>query len=164
MKTCEYGVYNPYTDEVEPCGNIVEGSTEMCASHNAFFRKLKKQNEKSISKRAQMIEKQKAKNSIPRKKPNAVSEKRKEINEEYFKLVEQFKKDNPECKANVNDFCTKHTDHPHHKRGRTGDNLMDVATWFPVCASCHSYIEAHPKEAKEKGWSESRLATEPKTI
>jgi len=104
-------------------------------------------------------EKRKALLSKPKKvyaKPNKVSEKRKEINKEYFILVEQFKKDNPHCKAKVNEYCTERTDDPHHMRGR-GDYLLVVETWLPVCRSCHSYIEAHPQEAKEKGWSESRL-------
>lgn len=163
MKTCEYGVYNSETDEVEPCCNLVEGNTDMCASHNAFFRKLKKQNEKAISKRKQTIQKAKIKASVPRKAPNKVSEKRKELNVEYFKLVEQFKKDNPECKAKVNEYCTKATEDIHHRKGRN-TFLLDVSTFLPVCRSCHNYIEAHPKEAKEKGWSESRLATIKQTI
>lgn len=67
MKTCEYGVYNPTIDEIEPCGNLCEGSTDMCASHNAFFRKLEKQNLKAQEKRNTLIAKQREKAKQPRK-------------------------------------------------------------------------------------------------
>lgn len=152
MNTCSW-LY----DNDEPCGNLVEGRTNFCASHNKTLRKEKQQEEKAIEKRNSLIEKARQKNKEPRKMPNKVSDKRKELNKEYFKLVEQFKKDNPECKIKANEFCTTKTDDPHHKRGR-GVYLMDVSTWIPCCRSCHVYAESHPLEAKEKGWSMSRLA------
>lgn len=127
------------------------------------FRKQETESKKQLEKRKSLIQKAQSRNLEPRKKINPVSPKREELNKEYFKLVEQFKKDNPECKAKVNEYCTKETDDPHHMRGR-GNYLLDVGTWLPVCRSCHSYLEAHPKEAKEKGLSESRLATIKQTI
>lgn len=147
--TCEYEGCESYATRPD---------SKLCGTHQTSLRKLEKDLKKAIDKRTIQAQKQKAKSKEPRKLPSKVSEKRKELNEEYFKLVEQFKKDNPECKAKVNEYCTKLTDDPHHSKGR-GIYLLDVSTWVPVCRSCHSYIEAHPKEAKEKGWSESRLAT-----
>lgn len=55
----------------------------------------------------------------------------------------------------------------HHKKGRKGyadkwallrgiTLLHDQRHWLPVCDQCHTYIETHPDEAKEKGWSETR--------
>lgn len=144
----------------EECGERCEGNTPFCGSHNRFLRKEKELAEKALAKKASLLSK--PKKVYP--KPNKVSDKRKELNKEYFKLVEQFKKDNPECKAKVNEYCTEQTDDPHHRKGR-GKHLLSVETWLPVCRSCHDYIEAHPLEAKEKGWSESRLAkTEPHKI
>lgn len=146
MNTCAY----PH----EQCNKPTEGRTFYCASHNRLIRKEAEVAVKNEQKRKQIL----SQPTAPRAKPNKVSEKRKETNKEYFKLVEQFKKDNPECKAKVNEYCTKTTTDPHHRNGR-GSRLLDVSTWLPVCRSCHNYIEAHPKEAKEKGWSSSRLAT-----
>lgn len=97
--------------------------------------------------------------STPRKiysPPKKVSDKRKELNHEYFKLVEQFKRDNPKCVVRLGG-CTDTTDDPHHKRGR-GAYLLDVSTWLPVCRNCHIWITDNSKEAMEKGLIESRLA------
>jgi hypothetical protein len=35
-----------------------------------------------------------------------------------------------------------------------------MSTWLGVCASCHEYIELHPNEAKELGFSVNRLDKE----
>jgi len=45
----------------------------------------------------------------------------------------------------------------HHRAGRVGAMLLDEKYWLPVSAKGHVYIEMHPKEAKERGWSVSRL-------
>lgn len=152
--TCKYDLCENWTRR--PDGDY-------CGTHERCISKETENENKLLEKRAKLIEKAKNKNQEPRKLPNKVSPKREELNKEYFKLVEQFKKDNPECKANVNEYCTKTTDDPHHKKGR-GKFLLDVSSWLPVCRSCHQFLEQHPKEAKEKGWSESRLATEPHKI
>ncbi|HEY3527253.1 MAG TPA: hypothetical protein VGK47_13730 [Nitrososphaeraceae archaeon] len=158
MNTCSW-----IMDDETECGELCEGRTPFCGSHNRQLRKESENKKKALQKRADQIAKQKERAKEPRKMPNKVSPKREELNKEYFKLVEQFKKDNPLCKANVNEYCTKDTDDPHHKRGR-GIYLLEVSTWLPVCRSCHSFITSHPKEAIEKGWSESRLATIKPTI
>lgn len=141
------------------CQNITEGSTDFCSSCNRRHRKIASERKKEAEKRELLN----AKSKPWYPKPKKVSDKRKELNKEYFKLVEQFKKDNPECKGKCNEYCTKNTNDPHHKRGR-GKYLLDVTTWLPVCRNCHDYIGQHTAEAYDKGWSESRLATENKTI
>lgn len=158
MNTCSW-----IMDDETECGERCEGRTPFCGSHNRQLRKERDNEAKAQEKRKQLIEKAKLKSKEPRQRVKPVSDKRKELNKEYFKLVEQFKKDNPECKAKVNGNCTKITDDPHHRKGR-GEYLLDVSTWLPVCRNCHIYIENHPKEAKAKGWSESRLVTEKPTI
>lgn len=64
----------------------------------------------------------------------------------------------------TNTFCdvcaVEFTSEPHHKRGKLGDLLYDVRYWLPVCRKCHTYIETHPEEAYEQGWSLSRHQTE----
>lgn len=130
---------------------------DFCSHHERLERKESENTKREAEKRAKMIEKAKKKNQEPRKLPNKVSPKREELNKEYFKLVEQFKKDNPNCNARINNYCTGKTDDPHHSRGR-GVYLLDVSTWIPVCRSCHNYIEQHPSDAMKRGLSFSRLA------
>lgn len=62
MKTCIW-VMNDET----LCGEICEGRTKWCGSHNRQLRKEETENQKSLSKRATLIEKQKVKNQAPRK-------------------------------------------------------------------------------------------------
>jgi hypothetical protein len=141
----------------------------ICDLHKTFYTthcreclhdeaKIANQLEKVKLKNVNKLLKQKSKSSERKAPINKVSEKRKEQNHEYFKLVEQYKRDNPECAVRLGG-CTGATEDPHHKRGR-GKYLLDVTTWLPVCRNCHIYIENHPEEAKEKGWSESRLKKE----
>lgn len=132
---------------------------DYCYTHQRLSRKQIERDKKTIEKRNYLIDKARQKSKEPRKIPNKVSEKRKELNKEYFRLVEQFKKDNPQCKPRINGHCTISTEDPHHTKGR-GVYLLDVSTWLPVCRSCHTYIESHPKEAIERGWSSSRLKKE----
>jgi len=44
----------------------------------------------------------------------------------------------------------------HHTKGRIGVNLLDVATWKPVCRRCHEWIHANPVLATAKGWMTKR--------
>jgi predicted HNH restriction endonuclease len=44
----------------------------------------------------------------------------------------------------------------HHKKGR-GKYHLDTSTWLPVCRNCHEWIETHPEDAKELGYSETRI-------
>lgn len=149
MRTCQY--YNG-----EPCINLAEGNTDYCGTHNRLIRKQKSDEQKAAEKAEKTLKKAKLKQQIPKAKPKQISDKRKELNNEYFKLVDQFKRDNPRCAARLAG-CTGATDDPHHKRGR-GAYLLDVTTWLPVCRNCHIWITDNSKEAMEKGLSESRLA------
>lgn len=42
----------------------------------------------------------------------------------------------------------------HHKAGRDGLLLFDVRHFAALCRDCHTWIHAHPAEAKTKGWLE----------
>jgi hypothetical protein len=85
-----------------------------------------------------------------------VSEKRRGEMDTYSKLREAFLVVKPHCEAYLVG-CTRTSSDVHHKVGRTGENYLKVGTWLSVCRSCHTYIETHPEEAKELGFSESRL-------
>ena len=83
-----------------------------------------------------------------------VSNKMAKTNREYSKLRKTFPKKNPLCHA-VIDNCGLTATEVHHMKGR-GIYHLDVDTWLPVCRSCHTWIEMHPQDAKELGFSISR--------
>jgi len=85
-----------------------------------------------------------------------VSEKRRSEMDKYALLRELFIKTKPNCQAKLVG-CTGVSTDVHHKAGRVGDNYLKMSTWLSVCRSCHSWIENNPAEAKELGFSESRL-------
>lgn len=44
------------------------------------------------------------------------------------------------------------SDEVHHKRGRIGKLLCNVAYFVPVCMECHAWIGAYPATARAMGW------------
>lgn len=133
---------------------------ESCRRKNA---KESENEKRATEKRAQQIQKAKLKQSQPRPTPNKVSDKQKELNARYTQMRTDILRMRKECEAKVNEYCNNKSETIHHKRGR-GKYLLAPETWLPCCMSCHVYIEQHPKEAKEKGWSMSRLAKQKETI
>ena len=85
-----------------------------------------------------------------------VSEKRRVAMDEYSKKRLAFLTLHTNCQARM-PGCTGLSSDVHHKAGRTGDNYLNMNTWLAVCRSCHTWIEINPVEAKELGFSESRL-------
>lgn len=85
-----------------------------------------------------------------------VSKKRQGEMDTYSKLREAFLDVKPFCEAKL-PGCAGHSNEVHHKKGRVGENYLKIGTWMAVCRSCHSWIEDNPEEAKELGFSESRL-------
>jgi hypothetical protein len=85
-----------------------------------------------------------------------VSAKRRVEMDEYSKKRTAFLIVKPQCEAKLVDCTIKSTD-VHHKTGRVGDNYLKISSWLAVCRNCHSWIENNPIEAKELGYSESRL-------
>ena len=85
-----------------------------------------------------------------------VSKKRQVDMDEYSKKRLAFLSLHVQCQANLVN-CEKKATDVHHKAGRVGDNYLNMSTWLAVCRTCHSYIETHPDEAKELGFSTSRL-------
>lgn len=150
MKTCTWQEPDDY------CMSLVEGRTEFCARHNRMMRKAEQTAAKDANNLAIKLLKSKLQRAEPRKKINKVSAKMKVKNQEYSERVKVWKVENPKCKANCNQYCTKETDDCHHQIGR-GIHLMDEKYWLACCRNCHIFITNHPKEAMEKGWSFSRL-------
>jgi len=85
-----------------------------------------------------------------------VSKKRRGEMDEYSKKRIAFLALYTQCQANLSGCTGKSTD-VHHKKGRVGDDYLNMSTWLATCRTCHSWIETHPEEAKTLGLSESRL-------
>lgn len=134
----------------EDCESMCEGRTDYCAHHNREMRR-------------------KPKEVKPRTRINPVSDKEKERQSEYNAQVKEWKI-GKECalKPLLND----HTHLPgckgsltnHHQRGKIGDLLFDEEFWLPVCLGHHQYVELHPEESYQMGWSLLRLSSEPHKI
>lgn len=59
------------------------------------------------------------------------------------------------CEAHLAN-CATYASDIHHKQGR-GEYMLDSTTYMAVCRSCHQWIETHPKESKDLGFSTNRL-------
>lgn len=92
---------------------------------------------------------------FPPKPVNKVSKKKKQEDKEYSRLRNIYLESSPYCEAKL-PGCAGVAGEVHHRAGR-GLSYLDVSTWIGLCRSCHSYIELHPIEAKELGFSVSRL-------
>jgi hypothetical protein len=60
------------------------------------------------------------------------------------------------CQAGLVD-CTGQAKEIHHKAGKIGELYTKISNFLAVCRNCHNYIENNPEEAKELGFSQSRL-------
>ena len=76
------------------------------------------------------------------------------INAKYAKQRKEYLSNNPICHAKIYKCSLRATD-IHHKNGR-GVYHLDESIWLPVCRNCHMWIEEHPAEAYELGFSGSR--------
>jgi AMMECR1 domain-containing protein len=85
-----------------------------------------------------------------------VSKKRQGEMDEYSKKRLAFLALHNNCQAKLVGCTGKATD-VHHKAGRVSENYLNIQTWLAVCRQCHTWIETNPLEAKELGFSESRL-------
>lgn len=92
---------------------------------------------------------------LKRKPINKKSKKMQVIDLAYSKLRKKFLEEKPMCEAALPGCSGQSTD-VHHKKGR-GRHHLAVSTWLSVCRTCHTYIEEHPAEAQELGFSEKRI-------
>lgn len=68
-----------------------------------------------------------------------------------------FLSEKPMCEACIPGICTHNSTDVHHKKGRIGELLLNILYWLSVCRACHDWIETHPKEAVELGFSIKRI-------
>lgn len=77
-----------------------------------------------------------------------VSDRRRRESSIYSKIKLVWLPKNARCLA-----CNlRKTDDVHHMRGRLRSLLIDLRFWLPVCRSCHDWIQANPRMARELGW------------
>ena len=91
---------------------------------------------------------------LKKKQINPKSKKMQIIDVAYTKFRKKFMQDKPMCEASL-PGCNKASTDVHHKKGR-GENHLVVSTWMSVCRQCHTWIEEHPKESIELGYSIKR--------
>jgi hypothetical protein len=84
------------------------------------------------------------------------SSKKEKLDAAYSVLRVVFLKQHPNCKCNL-PGCTGVATQVHHMAGRVGELYLDTTKWLPVCHHCHHWVELHPEEAKELGFSLNRL-------
>ena len=73
---------------------------------------------------------------------------------QYRKQRKAYLGDNPICQVKG---CDHYATEIHHKKGRSGDMLLDEEFWMAICHDHHRYITDHPTWAKENGYELSRL-------
>jgi len=67
----------------------------------------------------------------------------------YRSLKKFVLKARPYCE--MGDCPLRRATQIHHMKGREGARLNDTRYWLAVCAQCHDWIHAHPKEARRIG-------------
>lgn len=90
----------------------------------------------------------KAKKAIPKKSKKLI-----DAEKIYGKVRKAYLQSYPYCETN----CGMGASQIHHRKGRIGALLTDSKFFMSVCIECHKWIEEHPLEAKEKGYSLNRL-------
>ena len=84
-----------------------------------------------------------------------VSDKQAERLKKYRKLRDEYMTVNSVCEVRG---CKRKATDLHHMKGRVGEDLTNVDYFLAVCRPCHTWIEEHPAEAKEQGYSTDRLS------
>jgi hypothetical protein len=93
------------------------------------------------------------------KKPSKVSKHLQLDNEVYRKLRSTFlQQDSRRCCEGNLSHCTRCDNTRltiHHSKGR-GKYLLDTSSWVVLCITCHRWVEDHPHDAYEMGFSQLR--------
>lgn len=96
----------------------------------------------------------------PVKKPsspiNKKSSKQQKLDAAYKILRDKYIIAHPFCQIALPQVCQGNACDVHHKKGH-GIYYLDDTTYLSACRPCHRWVEEHPEEAKELGFSESRL-------
>ncbi len=93
---------------------------------------------------------------LRRSRLKPMSKKRQRESKAYSLLRAAYLKANPSCQRILIRYgnwatCPNHSVDIHHVAGRLGGNYLNTETWMAVCRSCHDWIHANPKQAREQG-------------
>ena len=91
------------------------------------------------------------------------SGKRKQLLKEYAKLRRRFLTKHRNCivtPLGKPSRCTNPATEIHHRKGR-GKYLLSIATWMPLCSSCHRQIHDNPNWARKKEYLLRRFSRKP---
>lgn len=94
---------------------------------------------------------EKVKKRIPKQ-----SEKRKLEQKIYLRIVKRKLKENEKCQVQQ-EGCKKIANGLHHPLKRSPATWLNESELIPCCSSCQTWIEQHPLEAIEKGFSKSKF-------
>lgn len=83
------------------------------------------------------------------------SDKQAERLKEYRIVRDEYMRMYPNCEFPE---CPNRSQDLHHGAGRVGDLLTNTKYFVALCRMHHSWVEEHPREAKELGLSFSRLS------
>lgn len=86
----------------------------------------------------------------PKKRMPKVTPKRAKRLGFYRILRKGFLGANQDCQAKFA-CCSGRASQVHHKASRVGDKLNDTRDFLAICAPCHLYLHAHPKQARALG-------------
>jgi len=93
----------------------------------------------------------------PRQPIKQFSDKKTKENALYKILRDAYLKKHPQCEAAIVGICSRQpSNQVHHRRGRN-KYLLDETTFLAVEDNCHHWIETHPEQSYEMGFSELRL-------
>lgn len=92
-------------------------------------------------------------------RPNKESARRKKERPIYQQLCKENLEQNPFCRANISEGCTKENPRPstqnHHMLGR-GKNYIVKETLLAICDGCHEVCHDNTELAKQLGASKYR--------
>ena len=97
---------------------------------------------------------------VEKEKPKPVayqSDKRKEDQKEYRKIVKEMLAETPNCEI-METGCQGKATGLHHQKKRSPATLLDKRFLKRACDSCNLWCEIHPLEAIDKGHSISKFA------
>ena len=83
------------------------------------------------------------------------SSKQQKLEALYSILRTKYLQHHPYCEAHL-PGCQINASDIHHKKGRTGDLMLDDTEFLAVCRLCHTWIETNHADAKLLGLSKSR--------
>lgn len=84
------------------------------------------------------------------------SDKRKVDQKAYRKIVKEMLAENPNCEIKE-EGCEKVATGLHHQKKRTPATFLDKRYLIRSCNNCNLWVELHPLEAIEKGYSLSKF-------